>query len=258
MDYKKIIASIILGFMLVPIMAVPIMAMSYTVVPGDTLFKIGQRFEVSHQSIMQENGLTGSTIKPGMNLNIPQKPAAGNLYTVRAGDTLFLVAKRFGTTVAAIKRTNGLQSDTIKVGQKLRIPVGSTAQAVGSSRSHSGYNFTQEELNLMAQAVYSEARGESYTGQVAIAAVILNRLESSEFPNDIKGVIFQPWAFTAVHDGQFWLAPNATAMRAVRDAINGQDPTGGALYYWNPATATNKWVWTRPVITTIGKHVFAR
>ncbi|KJS82344.1 MAG: hypothetical protein JM58_15165 [Peptococcaceae bacterium BICA1-8] len=256
MDYKKIIASIVLGFILVPIMAVPIMAMNYTVVPGDTLFKIGQKFGVSYQSIMGENGLKSSTIKPGKNLSIPQKPDAGSLYTVKAGDTLFLLAKKFGTTADAIKRANGLKSDTIKIGQKIRLSAGSTA--VGSSRSHSGYNFTQEELDLLARAVYSEARGEIYTGQVAVAAVILNRMDSSDFPKDVRGVIFQPWAFTAVHDGQFWLTPNPTAMRAVRDAINGHDPTGDALYYWNPVTATNKWVWTRPIIKTIGKHVFAK
>lgn len=255
MNYKKIVASLVLSFMILPMMAVPILAMSYTVLPGDTLFKIGQKFGVSHQSITQENGLKSPTIKPGMNLSIPQKPGESNLYTVKAGDTLFILAKKFGTTVTTIKNTNGLKSDKITVGQKLRIAVGST-QAT-SSRGYNGNSFTQEDLEMMAKAVYGEARGESYTGQVAIAAVILNRLNSSEFPANIKDVIFQPWAFTAVHDGQYNLNPNATAMRAVRDAINGQDPTGGALYYWNPVTATNKWVWTRPIIKTIGKHVFA-
>ncbi|MGI6226573.1 MAG: cell wall hydrolase [Peptococcales bacterium] len=255
MNYKKILAGIILGFMLVPILAVPIMAMNYIVVPGDTLFKIGQKFGVSHQAISKENGLKSSIITPGMNLNIPQKPDAGNLYTVKAGDTLFLLAKKFGVSVDAIKRASGINGNTIMIGQKLRIPVNSQ---VTSARGQRGNNFTQEEIELMAKAVYGEARGESYTGQVAIAAVIINRLNSSEFPNDIKGVIFQPWAFTAVHDGQFWLNPDATAMRAVRDAINGHDPTGGALYYWNPQTATNKWIWSRPIIKTIGKHVFAK
>lgn len=245
----------ILAFMLIGTMAIPVLAVNYTVVPGDTLFLIGQRFGISYQSIMQQNKLYNSTIYPGMNLKVPAKPGASSLYTVRAGDSLFLLAKRYGTTIDAIKNANGLWSDTIKVGQRLRIPVGTSS--IKSSRSYGNYNFTQDEIYLMARAVYGEARGESYTGQVAIAAVILNRMESQDFPNTVKGVIFQPWAFTAVNDGQFWLTPDATAIRAVRDAINGYDPTGGALYYWNPVTATNKWIWSRPIIKQIGKHVFA-
>lgn len=255
MSYKKVISIMILAFMLIGTMAIPVLAVNYTVVPGDTLFLIGQRFGISYQSIMQQNKLYNSTIYPGMNLNVPAKPGASSLYTVRAGDSLFLLAKRYGTTIDAIKNANGLWSDTIKVGQRLRIPVGTSS--IKSSRSYGNYNFTQDEIYLMARAVYGEARGESYTGQVAIAAVILNRMESPDFPNTVKGVIFQPWAFTAVNDGQFWLTPDATAIRAVRDAINGYDPTGGALYYWNPVTATNKWIWSRPIIKQIGKHVFA-
>ena len=108
----------------------------------------------------------------------------------------------------------------------------------------------------MANAVYGEARGEPYEGQVAVASVILNRIEDSEFPNTVSGVIFQPLAFTAVADGQIWLTPNARAKEAVLDAINGWDPTENALYYFNPDTATSEWIWTRSQIKTIGKHIF--
>jgi N-acetylmuramoyl-L-alanine amidase len=118
--------------------------------------------------------------------------------------------------------------------------------------------FSAQEINLMANAVYGEARGEPYIGQVAVAAVILNRLKSPNFPNTVSGVIFQPGAFTAVADGQIWLTPNETAKRAVRDAINGVDPTDGCLYYFNPATATSKWIWSRPQYKRIGKHIFCR
>ena len=117
--------------------------------------------------------------------------------------------------------------------------------------------YSQQDLQLMANAVYGEARGEPYEGQVAVAAVILNRIEDSEFPNTISGVIFQPLAFTAVADGQIWLTPNARAKEAVLDAINGWDPTENAIYYFNPDTATSKWIWTRTQIKTIGKHIFA-
>ncbi|WP_246861028.1 spore cortex-lytic enzyme [Bacillus sp. REN3] len=116
--------------------------------------------------------------------------------------------------------------------------------------------FSQNDIQLMANAVYGEARGEPYTGQVAVAAVILNRLESATFPNTVSGVIFEPRAFTAVADGQIWLTPNETARKAVLDAINGWDPSGNALYYFNPATATSKWIWSRPQIKRIGKHIF--
>nr|WP_246056092.1 spore cortex-lytic enzyme [Alteribacter natronophilus] len=116
--------------------------------------------------------------------------------------------------------------------------------------------FTDNDIQIMAQAVYGEARGEPYTGQVAVAAVILNRIESPTFPNDPAGVIFEPRAFTAVADGQINLDPDDTARRAVLDAINGQDPSGDALYYFNPDTATSGWIWSRPQIKRIGKHIF--
>ncbi|MBO5102697.1 MAG: cell wall hydrolase, partial [Clostridia bacterium] len=105
--------------------------------------------------------------------------------------------------------------------------------------------------------IHAEARGEPYAGQVAVGAVILNRVESSKFPNTIYGVIYQPYAFTAVNDGQINLEPNQTAYNAARDALNGWDPTYGCIYYYNPSTATSSWIWSRKVVTTIGKHNFA-
>ena len=116
--------------------------------------------------------------------------------------------------------------------------------------------YSEQDLQLMANAVYGEARGEPYEGQVAVAAVILNRLESPDFPNSISGIIFQPRAFTAVADGQIWLEPNDRAMQAVLDAMNGWDPSENALYYFNPATATSGWIWSRPQIKQIGDHIF--
>lgn len=118
--------------------------------------------------------------------------------------------------------------------------------------------FSQNDIRLMANAVYGEARGEPYEGQVAVAAVILNRVESPSFPNTVSGVIFEPRAFTAVADGQIWLTPNDKAEEAVLDAINGWDPTGNAIYYFNPDTATSGWIWTRPQIKQIGKHIFCK
>ncbi|TCZ80021.1 spore cortex-lytic enzyme [Paenibacillus albiflavus] len=125
-----------------------------------------------------------------------------------------------------------------------------------SPSGHKGYS--KEDIQIMANAVYGEARGEPYEGQVAVAAVILNRVKSSSFPNTVHGVIFQPRAFTAVSDGQIYLTPNETATRAVHDAISGVDPTDGCEYYFNPKTATSPWIWTRPQYKTIGQHIFCR
>ncbi|MFB4163442.1 spore cortex-lytic enzyme [Alteribacillus sp. JSM 102045] len=118
--------------------------------------------------------------------------------------------------------------------------------------------YSENDIQIMSNAVYGEARGEPYVGQVAVAAVIINRINSPTFPNTASGVIFEPRAFTAVADGQIYMTPNEQARKAVLDAINGQDPSDGALYYYNPATATSGWVAQRPQIKTIGKHVFAK
>ena len=159
-------------------------------------------------------------------------------------------------TLAAVKyfrRKNGLTVDGI-AGKK-------TLEAMGifnSSGNSSSSSTNSSNLNLLARVVYSEARGEPYAGQVAIAAVVLNRVKSSSFPNTISGVVYQKGAFTAVSDGQINLTPNQTAYNAARDALNGWDPCYGAIYYFNPATATNKWIWSRPHIITIGNHRFCK
>ena len=113
------------------------------------------------------------------------------------------------------------------------------------------------DLYLLAKCVHAEARGEPYVGQVAVAAVILNRVDHPDFPNTIYGVVYQPWAFTAVYDGQIGYEPNETAYQAAQDALNGWDPTYGSIFYYNPATATSEWIFSREVVVTIGKHVFA-
>lgn len=157
-------------------------------------------------------------------------------------------------TVAAVRyfqSKNGLAVDGI-AGPK-------TLAAMGIYSSSSSSNSTSNsDLNLLARLVYGEARGEPYTGQVAVAAVVLNRVESSKFPNSIAGVIYQPGAFDVVADGQINMAPDATAIKAARDALNGWDPSYGAIYYFNPNTATSSWIWSRPHVVTIGNHRFCR
>ena len=128
-----------------------------------------------------------------------------------------------------------------------------------SSNTSTGNSSTNSsDLNLLSRLIYGEARGEPYTGQVAVGAVVLNRVKNSSFPNSIAGVIYQSGAFNVVNDGQINLTPNDTARKAARDALNGWDPSYGAIYYFNPSTATNKWIWSRPQTVTIGKHRFCK
>ena len=162
----------------------------------------------------------------------------------------------FGSkTQAAVKRfqqKNGLVADGI-VGSRTAAALGMTLTSSSSSNS----SYSSQDVYLLAKCIHAEARGEPYMGQVAVGAVVLNRVKSSSFPNTISGVIYQPYAFTAVIDGQMNLEPNETAYNAARDAMNGWDPTNGCIYYYNPATATSSWIWSRKVMITIGKHNFA-
>lgn len=136
------------------------------------------------------------------------------------------------------------------------IPLTGTEELRAELKTGGVGSFSSNEIKLMANAVHGESRGEPYIGQVAVASVILNRIESEKFPNNVSGVIFQPGAFTAVADGQIWLSPDEESKKAVLDAIRGWDPTGNTLYYFNPTTATSGWIWSRPQVKKIGKHIF--
>lgn len=171
-----------------------------------------------------------------------------------------IYGKQTKAAVVYFQKKNGLTADGI-VGKKtlaaLGIPESSVNQGGSSSSSGGVGKYSSADVTLLARVVYGEARGESYTGQVAVAAVVLNRIKSSSFPNTVSAVVYQPYAFTAVMDGQINYTPNSRAYQAAKDAINGWDPTGGALYYYNPKTATSAWIYSRKVTTTIGNHVFA-
>ncbi|MDD4839548.1 MAG: spore cortex-lytic enzyme [Clostridia bacterium] len=157
------------------------------------------------------------------------------------------------TAVIYFQRVNGLTQDGI-VGAKTAASLGMSLSSTSTSSSSSGYS--SADVYLLAKLVYAEARGEPYTGQVAVAAVVLNRVKSSLFPNTISGVIYEPYAFTCVSDGQINYAPNDTAKKAAQDAMNGWDPSNGCIYYYNPATATSTWMKKRPVLLVIGNHAF--
>lgn len=206
-------------------------------------------YALSQEVLVVKQGSRGETVK-----KIQQKLKRWGYYT-GAIDGIFGANTR--KAVVYFQRRNGLVADGIvgnKTFQALGISVGSASQ----SSTSSGVNgYSSSDVALLARLIHAEARGESYTGQVAVGAVVLNRVKNSAFPNTISGVIYQPYAFTCVQDGQINLAPNSTSMSAAKDAMNGWDPSYGSLYYYNPAIATSKWIFSRPTVVTIGKHVFA-
>jgi len=167
-------------------------------------------------------------------------------YTVRPGDTLWEIAQKTGVSVDSIENASGFQNDRIKPGQRVVIPDNSIPGITSSDRE------------LLARLVVAEASGEPYIGQVSVAAVILNRVSDPRFPSTIKGVIYQQHAFESVSNGLIWRrTPDAQAYKAVQDAINGWDPSYRSVFFWNPYLQVNPWVWSRPIITQYGNHVFA-
>ena len=205
---------------------------------------VPQQAETAYAAVIQQ-GNTGSTVKT------MQRKLKNWGYYKGSIDGIFGAQTK--QAVKNFQKKNGLKVDGI-VGPKTLAALGmsSTSSSSGNSSSYS-----DADVQLLARLIYGEARGESYVGQVAVGAVVMNRIRSSSFPNTMSGVIYQRYAFTAVDDGQINLTPNATARKAALDAMNGWDPTYGAIYYYNPAIATSSWIFSRQTVTVIGKHVFA-
>lgn len=232
---------------------------NYTVQPGDSLFLIAKRYNLSLNELRQANNIWHDTIMPGQTIYIPHSanPGGGNtVYTIRPNDTLFLLARRYGTTIQAIKSLNNLRSDTIYPGQQLMIPSGGTKPGGNTG----GGNFTAADLELLARLVRAEAEGEPYEGQVAVAAAVLNRVQDPRYPGSVAGVIYQVvngrYQFCPVSDGRINLPSTTSSRRAVQDALNGWDPTHGAIGFYNPVTASNSWVRQQQTTAVIGNHIF--
>ena len=195
-------------------------------------------------AVVVSQGSTGATVR-----TIQTKLKNWGYYT---GAVDGIYGAKTKEAVKYFQRKNGLKVDGIVGNQTLKaLGMSTTGATTGAS------SYTDADVMLLARLIYGEARGESYVGQVAVGAVVLNRIKSASFPNTMAGVIYQKYAFTAVDDGQINLTPNATAKKAAQDAMNGWDPSYGALYYYNPATATSQWIFSRKTTVTIGNHVFA-
>lgn len=243
---------------------------NYTVRPGDTFYLIGQRFGVSVGDMQVANNYW-SALYPGQIIVIP--PAArtpapvpppasapgGQVYTVRSGDTLYLISQRFGVTIGNLRSANNLWTDNLMIGQQLVIPA-----APQKPKPPTGsISIRDDEVDLLARLVTAESAGEPYEGQVAVAASILNRMRSPNYPHSVREIIYQVvdgryYQFSPVLDGRINQPATATAFRAVQDALAGWDPSGGAIGFYNPQKTTNRWVASQPVTTVIGNHVFFR
>lgn len=206
-----------------------------------TLYQNHRINEVKASQVLSRLGSRGEEVR-----KIQQKLKNWGYYS---GGVDGIYGTQTQNAVKSFQRKNGLTADGIAGKDTLN------AMGISSSSSSSG-KFTNNDVYLLAKVIAAEARGESYTGQVAVGAVVLNRVEHSSFPDSISGVVYQAGAFSCVTDSNWKVEPTDTAKKAARDAINGWDPTGGAIYYYNPAKTSNKWIRTRPVIVTIGSHVF--
>ncbi len=233
---------------------------TYTVRPGDSLFLLSQQFGISIDTIKSANNLSGSYLVVGKRLNIPGRTTASSVsssnYRVQSGDSLYLIAKRYAITIDDLRRANNLSySATIYPGQTLNIP-----KSTGSGSSYNGVWLSQNDIDLLARLVTAESGGESYEGQVAVAATILNRLRDSRYPNTIAGIIYQidngRYQYSPVLDGRINQAASSSAYKAVQAACSGWDPSNGANGFYNPAKTTNQWVRSHPQTAVIGNHVF--
>lgn len=222
-----------------------IAVMAFSVCFGATAFT-GYNSEPAY-AVVYKQGSSGATVK-----KIQQKLKTWGYYS---GSVDGIYGAKTKAAVKYFQRKNGLTADGV-AGDKTLAALG--ISTTSSASSSSGSSYSNNDVNLLARLIYGEARGESYVGQVAVGAVVLNRVKSASFPNTVAGVIYQGYAFTAVADGQINLTPNATAKKAAQDAMNGWDPTYGAIYYYNPATATSSWIFSRQTLVTIGNHVFAK
>lgn len=227
------------------------LAASYQVEPGDSVWMIGQRYGVSADQIKWVNGLLGTDIYPGQTLTIPDGGPDVERYTVKPGDTLGQIAHNWWLPLDSIRRANNIWTDEIYPGQVLVMPVRKSGAGTPSRGGAS-----RQEFELLARLVTAEAEGEPYEGQVAVAAVVLNRIKSGRFPSSIPGVIYDQDQFESVGNGRIDLPPAEAARNAARDALNGWDPSYGALFFYNPSKAQSDFLGSKPVTRWIGSHVF--
>lgn len=235
--------------------AYSVKAADYRVVSGDSLYTIGKTFNTSVAALKADNKIYTDTLFPGQILNVPAVQ-----YTVKSGDTLYLISKANNISLYNLRKANNYWSDYIYVGQKIIIPAVNNIYNSNTSIHQGVIPYTDSDLDLLARLVQAEAQGVSYTAKVAVAAVVINRVQSSEWANSISGVIYQKingyYQFTPVVNGWINKPASAEARQAALDALKGYDPTNGAQFYFDDST-TNKWLWSKPVALRVDNMVFS-
>lgn len=236
-------------------------AASYEVVKGDSLYTVGQLFDTTASKVMQDNRLSSTVIYPGQKLEVP-----AGVHTVQPGDFLYAVAKKYGISLYALRKANAKWDDAIYPGQKLIIPAAGQAATASFSApapapvaAKASISYTQNELDLLARLITAEANNQPNQAKVAVGAVVVNRVQDPRFPNTISGVIYERsggyYQFTPVENGMINKPASEQAKAAAYEALHGSDPTNGALYFFDD-TATNKWLWSKPMALRSGNMVY--
>ena len=237
---------------------------TYTVVSGDSLFKISQIFNTTVEVLMRDNNLKSTSLNIGQELKVPC-----STYTVQKGDTLFLIAQKYKISFDALKRANNIYHDYLDIGQVLKLPIlqASTLSSTSSptippavTTSSAETTYPAEDLDILSRLIHAEAQGETFDTKVAVGAVVVNRVKSGLFQSTIKGVIYQNingyYQFTPVVNGWIDKPANEDSIKAAKTALSGTDPTNGALFYYDSST-TNQWILSKPVAAKIGSMIFA-
>ena len=252
---KSNLKSTLLALTLALVSSSSVYAASYQVKSGDTLYKISNAYNTTTNVLMKDNGLVNYTIYSGQVLNVP-----ANTYKVVSGDSLYLIAKKYGISLDKIRIANNKWTDTIYPGEILNIPISSTGGQALPQSTTGVIPYSSSDVDLLSRLITAEAGGESYSAMLSVGAVVVNRVQSSLFPNNISGVINEVssgyYQFTPVMNGMISKPASQTAVNAAYEALKGADPTKGALYFYDN-TVTNKWLTSKPVAISVGNLTFA-
>lgn len=258
MKFKKLSVLLIGTIMSLSLYTTTTFAAEYKIVQNDSLYKISTLFDTSINSLKSDNNLSSDIIYPGQTIDVPAE-----IYTVKSGDSLYLIAKKYDISLYTLRKANNKWDNSIIPGQQLILPgvTPSTGSSTSNSSSSTVISYSQSEVDLLARLITAEAGGESYNAMVGVGGVVINRVQSSQWPNSISSVIYQVsggyYQFTPVKNGYINKAPTDTAVKAAWAALYGSDTSNGAMFYFDDSS-TNSWLWSKTITAYIGPMVFVK